>query len=93
MAEPVKNEPVREGAVAERAEVVYSDPRVRNNRIAAGIYLVFQAATIVLFAIFVRPQAYRAVIDNGLFEAVGTALLVLVGKECYMQDSGFTSLI
>jgi hypothetical protein len=24
---------------------------------------------------------------------VGTALLVLVGKECYMQDSGFTSLI
>jgi hypothetical protein len=80
MAEPVKNEPVRVGEVTGRAEVGPSDPRVRNNRIAAGIYLAFQAATIALFAIFVRPQAYQAVIDNGLFEAVGTALLVLVGK-------------
>lgn len=54
-------------------------PLERNNRIAAGIYLLAQLTTIVLFAIFVRPQPSLTVIDNGLFEAVGAGLLVLIG--------------
>lgn len=36
--------------------------------------------SIVFFAIFVRPTPALTVIDNGLFEAVGVALLVLIGK-------------
>jgi hypothetical protein len=67
-----------------------ASPLERNNRIAAGIYTLFQIASIVLFAIFVRPQPVKTVIDNGLFEAVGVALLVLVGKIVFMQVSAFT---
>jgi hypothetical protein len=57
------------------------NPLVRNNRIFSGIYLTAQILGIVLFAIFVRPQPSLDVIDNGLFEAVGVALLVLIGKK------------
>jgi hypothetical protein len=70
---------VKDNADVGTVEEKVLHPLERNNRIAAGIYLVAQAASIVLFAIFVRPQPTLTVIDNGLFEAVGAALLVLVG--------------
>ena len=58
-------------------------PLVRNNKIFAFLYMAFQVAFIVLYAIFVRPQAYGAILDNGLFEAVGVALFVLVGTSSF----------
>lgn len=42
-------------------------PLEKNNRVAAGLYLLTQICAIVLFAIFVRPQSYTMVLDNGLF--------------------------
>lgn len=69
-----------EGLAAPAVQEKEWTPLEKNNRIAAGIYLVLQAGAIVLFAIFVRPQPSLIVIDNGLFEAVGVALLVLIGK-------------
>jgi hypothetical protein len=42
-------------------------PLEKNSRIAAGLYLISQIGAIVLFAIFVRPQSYTMVLDNGLF--------------------------
>lgn len=42
-------------------------PLEKNNRIAAALYLLAQITSIVLFAIFVRPQSYTIVLDNGLF--------------------------
>jgi hypothetical protein len=59
-------------------------PLEKNNKIFAGVYLIFQICAIVLFAIFVRPQPYIVTIDNGLFEAVGVALLVIVGTHVAM---------
>jgi hypothetical protein len=90
MSDPVNNQNIN-AAPTEVKEEAPVDPHLRNNRIAAVLYLIFQGGTIALFAIFVRPQAYLTVIDNGLFEAVGVALLVLVGKPPPMQDSVFTS--
>jgi hypothetical protein len=55
-------------------------PIEKNNKVFAGVFLICQPILIVLFAIFVRPQSYAIVLDNGLFEAVGTALLVIVGN-------------
>lgn len=55
-------------------------PIEKNNKIFAGVYLVLQIISIVLFGVFVRPQAYTVTLDNALFEVVGIALLVLVGK-------------
>lgn len=72
--------PVDNGNVAAPpAEEKVWTPLERNSRLGAILCLISQAATIALYAIFVRPQAYTSVIDNGLFEAVGVALLVLIG--------------
>lgn len=57
------NETVANGAEATQPMT----PLEKNNRIAAGLYLLTQIISIVLFAIFVRPQSYTIVLDNGLF--------------------------
>lgn len=56
------------GAVTNEAEgAQLMTPLEKNSRVAAALYLFSQIGSIVLFAIFVRPQSYTIVLDNGLF--------------------------
>lgn len=73
-----EEKPEEAGGEAEEEPVA---PHVkRNNKLAAGLLIVFEVLFIVLYAVFSRPEGFISQVDYSLAPVSGIALLLLVGS-------------